>query len=97
MLTATQQQAAISSEPFYDHSNRSALLSPRTVGGELPEVQTLASVDAGRVANLLLSFHELWSLPLQILGALYLLYTQASGCGSSSRCTRNHMALVAPR
>lgn len=40
------------------------------------DAQTLMSVDAGRLVNLALSFHELWSLPLQILLALYLLYTQ---------------------
>ena len=34
------------------------------------------SVDAERVVNLCLSFHELWSLPCQILLALWLLYTQ---------------------
>ena len=34
------------------------------------------SVDADRVVNLCLSLHELWSLPLQIAIALWLLYTQ---------------------
>lgn len=39
-------------------------------------VQTLMSVDADRVVNLCLSVHELWSLPLQIALALWLLWTQ---------------------
>lgn len=43
------------------------------------EVQTLMSVDADRVTNLVVSCHELWALPAQILLALYLLYTQV-GC-----------------
>ncbi|GFR50512.1 hypothetical protein Agub_g12778, partial [Astrephomene gubernaculifera] len=42
----------------------------------LGDVSTLMSVDAGRAVNLLLSFHELWSLPWQMGLALYLLYTQ---------------------
>jgi hypothetical protein len=37
------------------------------------------SVDADRLVNLCLSFHELWSLPAQIGVALWLLYTQAGG------------------
>lgn len=41
-------------------------------------VQTLMSVDADRVVNLCLSVHELWSLPVQIGIALYLLWTQVS-------------------
>lgn len=40
--------------------------------------QTLMSVDADRVVNLCTSLHELWSLPLQILTALILLYTQVN-------------------
>lgn len=40
------------------------------------DVNTLMSVDTGRAVNLLLSFHELWSLPWQMALALYLLYTQ---------------------
>eukprot|EP00884_Botryococcus_braunii_P005633 jgi/Botrbrau1/15070/Bobra.0286s0003.1 len=39
-------------------------------------VQTMMSVDADRVVNLASGLHELWSLPLQIAIALYLLYTQ---------------------
>ncbi|OVA01330.1 ABC transporter [Macleaya cordata] len=40
------------------------------------EIQTLMSVDADRTVNLFNSFHDMWSLPLQIGVALYLLYTQ---------------------
>ncbi|XXG51840.1 hypothetical protein AAC387_Pa03g0319 [Persea americana] len=40
------------------------------------EVQTFMSVDADRTVNLCNSFHDMWSLPLQIGVALYLLYTQ---------------------
>lgn len=53
-------------------------------GGSKGEVATLMSVDAGRVVNILLSFHELWSLPLQIAVALYLLYLQVGGTWSQS-------------
>lgn len=40
------------------------------------EIQTFMSVDADRIVNLCNSFHDMWSLPLQIGVALYLLYTQ---------------------
>ncbi len=40
-------------------------------------IQTLMSVDADRVVALASSAHELWSLPVQIVIALVLLYTQA--------------------
>ncbi|KAI3939222.1 hypothetical protein MKX01_002090 [Papaver californicum] len=40
------------------------------------EIQTFMSVDADRTVNLFNSFHDMWSLPLQIGVALYLLYTQ---------------------
>ncbi|OAY37002.1 hypothetical protein MANES_11G066800v8 [Manihot esculenta] len=40
------------------------------------EIQTFMSVDADRTVNLCNSFHDMWSLPLQIGLALYLLYTQ---------------------
>ncbi|KAM3380564.1 ABC transporter C family member 13 isoform X1 [Capsicum galapagoense] len=40
------------------------------------EIQTFMSVDADRVVNLCNSFHDMWSLPLQIGIALYLLYKQ---------------------
>lgn len=50
-------------------------------GGTL---QTLMSVDADRVVNLCSSLHELWSLPLQILAALVLLYTQVQALATST-------------
>ncbi|XP_068652459.1 ABC transporter C family member 13 [Aristolochia californica] len=40
------------------------------------EIQTFMSIDADRTVNLCNSFHDVWSLPLQIGVALYLLYTQ---------------------
>lgn len=40
------------------------------------DASTLMGVDAGRLANLCVSFHELWSLPLQIGAAMWLLYVQ---------------------
>ncbi|GAB4850548.1 ABC transporter C member 13 [Ancistrocladus abbreviatus] len=42
------------------------------------EIQTFMSVDAERTVNLCNSFHDMWSLPLQIGLALYLLYTQVN-------------------
>ena len=44
------------------------------------------SVDADRLVNLCLSFHELWSLPAQIGIALWLLYTQVCSAPYSSWC-----------
>nr|QVT92351.1 ABC transporter [Salvia miltiorrhiza] len=40
------------------------------------EIQTFMSVDADRIVNLCNSVHDMWSLPLQIGIALYLLYIQ---------------------
>lgn len=40
------------------------------------EIQTFMSVDVERTINLCNSLHDMWSLPLQIGVALYLLYTQ---------------------
>ncbi|XP_057968870.1 ABC transporter C family member 13 isoform X3 [Malania oleifera] len=40
------------------------------------EIQTFMSIDADHTVNLCNSFHDIWSLPLQIGVALYLLYTQ---------------------
>ncbi|XP_022998363.1 ABC transporter C family member 13 isoform X3 [Cucurbita maxima] len=40
------------------------------------EIQTFMSVDTDRTVNLCNSFHDMWSLPLQIGLALYLLYVQ---------------------
>ncbi|GIM00922.1 hypothetical protein Vretimale_5804, partial [Volvox reticuliferus] len=45
-------------------------------GDPSADVSTLMSVDSGRAVNLLLSFHELWSLPMQMVLALYMLYMQ---------------------
>ncbi|XP_057825504.2 ABC transporter C family member 13 isoform X1 [Cryptomeria japonica] len=50
-------------------------LSERTIFST-GEIQTLMSVDADRAVNLCASFHDLWSLPLQMGIALFLLYTQ---------------------
>nr|GEY32058.1 ABC transporter C family member 13 [Tanacetum cinerariifolium] len=49
------------------------------------EIQTFMSVDADRTVNMSNSFHDMWSLPLQIGIALYLLYTQIA------RATKNMM------
>ncbi len=51
------------------------------------DVNTLMSVDTGRAVNLLLSFHELWSLPWQMALALYLLYTQVGRRVQNYVCT----------
>eukprot|EP00250_Pteridium_aquilinum_P011989 c20437_g1_i1 orf=297-4817(-) len=40
------------------------------------EIQTLMSVDADRIVSMCGSLHELWSLPLQMVAALSLLYLQ---------------------
>lgn len=40
------------------------------------EIQTFMAVDSDRTVNLCNSFHDMWSLPLQIGVALFLLYTQ---------------------
>ncbi|XP_020530905.1 ABC transporter C family member 13 isoform X3 [Amborella trichopoda] len=40
------------------------------------EIQTFMSIDTDRTVNLCNSFHDMWSLPMQIGVALYLLYTQ---------------------
>ncbi|KAH7296644.1 hypothetical protein KP509_26G032400 [Ceratopteris richardii] len=46
------------------------------------EIQTLMSVDSERIVNLCGSLHELWSLPLQMMAALILLYLQVRFFGS---------------
>ena len=51
-------------------------------------VQTLMSVDADRVVNLCMSLHDLWSLPVQIGIALFLLYTQVSSRAPEGTITR---------
>ncbi|KAH9303626.1 hypothetical protein KI387_008030, partial [Taxus chinensis] len=50
-------------------------LSERTIFST-GEIQTLMSVDADRAVNLCSSFHDIWSLPLQMGISLFLLYTQ---------------------
>ncbi|MEW5300197.1 MAG: hypothetical protein WDW36_003143 [Sanguina aurantia] len=58
-------------------SSSSSSSSSSTCGQSVAlEVQTLMSVDVGRVLNLGPSLNEAWSLPLQVAVALYLLYTQ---------------------
>lgn len=59
-------------------------------------MQTLMSVDADRLVNLCISFHDLWSLPAQIAIALWLLYTQVPpGSGLPERCsTRQHVVVA---
>jgi ATP-binding cassette subfamily C (CFTR/MRP) protein 10 len=47
------------------------------------DVNTLMAVDAGRLANLCVSLHELWALPLQIAAAMWLLYVQVSSAQAS--------------
>ncbi|PKA65483.1 ABC transporter C family member 13 [Apostasia shenzhenica] len=42
------------------------------------EIQTFMSIDVGQTINLCNSFHDAWSIPLQIGVALYFLYTQVS-------------------
>jgi hypothetical protein len=54
--------------------NSSSSSSTAAIG----DINTLMAVDAGRLANLALSVQELWSLPLQILAAMTLLYLQVS-------------------
>ena len=45
-------------------------------------MHTLMSVDVERFVGLVFSGHDCWSLPLQILAALLLLYSQARSCRS---------------
>lgn len=61
---------------------RASLLSRSTdaAGACAGDINTLMAVDAGRLANLALSVQELWSLPLQIIAAMTLLYLQVSLC-----------------
>eukprot|EP00887_Chlorella_sp_A99_P004434 scaffold30.g4434.t1 len=78
-LISAQLRAAVTTAVYC----KALLISSATLGvigtgkSEGGRVQTLMSVDADRVANLCLSFHELWSLPAQIALALWLLYCQA--------------------
>lgn len=72
-VISVKLRAAITSVVF-----RQTLSLPATVigGGNAGRVQTLMSVDAERVVGLCLAFHEVWSLPMQIGIALWLLFIQ---------------------
>lgn len=41
-----------------------------------PEILNLMSTDTDRIVNSCVSFHSFWSIPFQLVTALYLLYTQ---------------------
>ena len=71
---ACQLRAALSSLVF----DKTLMVSTADMAGfSGGTVHTLMSVDADRVVNMFSWMHELWSLPLQIVVALGLLYTQA--------------------
>ena len=71
---ACQLRAALSVLVF----DKTLMVSTADMAGfSAGTVQTLMSVDADRVVNMFSWMHELWSLPLQIVIALGLLYTQA--------------------
>jgi ATP-binding cassette subfamily C (CFTR/MRP) protein 10 len=55
--------------------NQSLLVRAAHAAGTA-DAATLMGVDAGRVVNLVPSFQELWSLPIQLAVAMWLLYTQ---------------------
>ena len=44
------------------------------------EITNFMSVDANRIVNYVNSFHEFWSLPIQIVVSLVLLYLQVCVC-----------------
>lgn len=56
---------------IYDKS-----LEARTLDEAKPEIMNLMSTDADRVLVATYCFHSLWSIPFQLVIALYLLYTQ---------------------
>lgn len=62
-------------------------------GCDVGAVQTMMSVDADRVVNLCMSLHDLWSLPVQIGIALWLLYTQVHICTPCSAYKTNAIAV----
>lgn len=71
---ACQLRAALSALVF----DKTLMVSTSDMAGfSAGTVQTLMSVDADRVVDMFSWMHELWSLPLQIVIALGLLYTQA--------------------
>lgn len=63
-----------------DASGGTAAAAGSGSGSAGADLNTLMAVDAGRAANLALSLQELWSLPLQILAAMSLLYMQVGFC-----------------
>ena len=74
---ACQLRAALSCLVF----DKALMLSAADMAGHSAgSVQTMMSVDADRVVNMFSWMHELWSLPLQIVVALGLLYTQVRHC-----------------
>ena len=73
-VLACQLRAALSALVF----DKTLMVSTADMAGfSAGTVQTMMSVDADRVVNMFSWVHELWSLPLQIVVALGLLYTQA--------------------
>ena len=74
---ACQLRAALSCLVF----DKALMVSAADMAGHSAgSVQTMMSVDADRVVNMFSWMHELWSLPLQIVVALGLLYTQVRHC-----------------
>jgi len=53
-----------------------ALLTRSADAAATADAATLLGVDAARAVNLVPSFMELWSLPVQLAVAMWLLYTQ---------------------
>ena len=76
-LISARARAALTSLCFRQTLSLSAstLASSPAIGGA-GRVQTLMAVDTDKVLGIFQGAHELWSLPLQILVALYLLYIQ---------------------
>lgn len=72
-ITANRLRAAIACIVFRQTLELNAASLSAVGSGR---VQTLMSVDAEQLVALCVGFHELWSLPLQIGVALWLLYTQ---------------------
>ena len=82
---ACQLRAALSALVF----DKTLMVSTADMAGfSAGTVQTMMSVDADRVVNMFSWMHELWSLPLQIVVALGLLYTQACAHIRSACFTR---------
>lgn len=68
-------------------------LPPNAYHSQVADVSSLVGVDVGGVLNLAPSLHELWSLPLQMVVALALLYMQVcvGGCGCMHEYIRHQM------